>query len=155
MCTLILSLLCYFVYRQEDMLDALGDPMPDSEAHAVAPDAAPSPQSDFAQAMNRAFAQDCIYLDAHLNINTLARHLGTNRTYISQYLNQQLHTSFYEYVNHWRLQRALELLSCDALTLEQVAAKSGFNSPTTFRRYFHRQQGCTPCLLYTSPSPRD
>lgn len=144
MCTLILSLLCYFVYRQEDMLDALGDPMSASEAATQVHSATPSPQADFALAMEHAFARDGIYLDAHLNINTLARHLGTNRTYISQYLNQQLHTSFYEYVNHWRLRRALELLSCDALTLDQVAAQSGFNSLTTFRRYFHRQQGCTP-----------
>lgn len=147
MCTLILALLCYFVYRQEDMIETLGEPFVATDRATPTPtatDDALERHPLLAAAMEEAFARQHIYLDAHLNINTLARKLGTNRTYISQYLNQQLHTNFYEYVNHWRILHAKRLLADASLTLEQVAAQSGFNSATTFRRYFHTEEGLTP-----------
>lgn len=51
----------------------------------------------------KAFANEKVYLNLKLNIVELAMAVGTNRTYISNYINQQLHTTFYEYVNKWRL----------------------------------------------------
>lgn len=147
MCTIILAMLCYFVYRQEDMLEALGEtqtdvtePLADKEDEECRTDKC----YHFSEELSRAFGDRQIYLDSKLNINGLARELGTNRTYISNYLNQQLHTNFYEYVNHWRIMCAKELLSTSSLTLEEVATKSGFNSLSTFRRYFQKAEGLTP-----------
>lgn len=146
MCTLILAMLCYFVYRQEDMLEALGETRTDN----AEPPAEQNTENitdksyHFQEELSKAFCERQIYLDSKLNINVLARELGTNRTYISNYLNQQLHTNFYEYVNHWRIIRAKELLATSTLTLEEVVAQSGFNSLSTFRRYFLKAEGMTP-----------
>lgn len=63
----------------------------------------------------------------------------------SNYLNQQLRTTFYDYVNQWRVARAKELLATRPdLSVEQVAEQSGFNSLTSFRRYFTKAVGTTP-----------
>ena len=70
--------------------------------------------------------------------------VGTNRTYISNFINQQLHTTFYEYVNKWRVNQAKELLSSTSLPLEDVATQSVFNSLSSFRRYFTKSVGMTP-----------
>lgn len=90
------------------------------------------------------FSDKKIYLNPSLNINDLARELGTNRTYVSNYINQQLHTTFYEYVNDWRVKHSISLLTSTDLTLQEVATQSGFNSISSFRRYFVTKMGQTP-----------
>ena len=92
----------------------------------------------------KVFEEEKIYLNPKLNIVELSMSVGTNRTYISNYINQQLHTTFYEYVNKWRVKRAKELLSSTSLPLEDIATQSGFNSLSSFRRYFTKSMGTTP-----------
>ncbi len=151
---LAFSMFCYFVYKQEDMLEALrstGIAYADEECKggdvaegAASDDVQVAKDYHFAANMERMFSEKEIYLDPTLNINELARQLGTNRTYISNYLNQQLHTTFYEYVNQWRIRRAKYMLEHTDLTLDQIADKSGFNSQSSFRRYFAASTGATP-----------
>lgn len=144
-CMLVfLSLWCYFVFKQEDMLEVL-EANKDSET-ADEEELFGVKKSDyhFADNFEKVFSEHHIYLDPTLNINGLARELGTNRTYISNFLNQQMHTTFYEYVNQWRVKRAKELLAESDFPLEQIAEKSGFNSLSSFRRYFTKAVGMTP-----------
>lgn len=150
MCSAILGLLCYFVYRQEDMLDLLRQASLDEDTattgeelpSAGAPDG--PARHHFDEALERVFREKQIYLNPTLNINELAQELGTNRTYVSNYINQQLHTTFYEYVNNWRVEQAMGLLTSTDLSLQEVAAQSGFNSISSFRRYFVSKMGQTP-----------
>ncbi len=149
MCSAILGLLCYFVYRQEDMLDILRQDSLDEDADEEqgrgtcdAPDS--QPHYHFDEAFETVFSVKEIYLNPLLNINDLAQELGTNRTYVSNYINQQLHTTFYEYVNNWRMKRAMTLLQATDLSLQEVASQSGFNSISSFRRYFVSKVGQTP-----------
>lgn len=144
MCSVILGLLCYFVYRQEDMLEVLEANKNGTVSDEKGNDTGKSPDYHFADNFEKVFCEHHIYLDPALNINGLARELGTNRTYISNFLNQQMHTTFYEYVNQWRVKRAKELLAESGLPLEQIAEKSGFNSLSSFRRYFTKAVGMTP-----------
>ena len=150
MCSVILGLLCYFVYRQEDMLEVLqAMPLPHgASTKEEEPDeltATPcQPRYHFDEAFETMFSDRQIYLNPSLNINDLAQELGTNRTYVSNYINQQLHTTFYEYVNDWRMKRAMGLLTSTNLTLQEVATQSGFNSISSFRRYFVTKMGQTP-----------
>ncbi len=135
----LFGLFCYFVYRQDDMLEAL-NAMGDEEAAGTAV----ARTYDFEVDFKKAFEEDCIFLNPKLNIVELSQAVGTNRTYISNYINQHLHTTFYEYVNGWRVRRAKQLLRSTTLTLEEIAGKSGFNSLSSFRRYFTNATGQTP-----------
>lgn len=134
----LIGMFCYFVYRQEDMLRALAS-MDREEKEEE-----PVKNYDFEERFHKAFTEDKMYLNPKLNIVELAMAVGTNRTYISNYINQQLHTTFYEYVNKWRVERAKELLTSTSLSLDDISVKSGFNSLSSFRRYFTRSAGMTP-----------
>lgn len=49
-----------------------------------------------------------------------------------------------DYVNSYRLERAMELLREKALSITEVANACGFGSPSYFTEIFTRQKGCTP-----------
>ena len=93
--------------------------------------------------LKRLFDEERVFLDPHLRLSELARRLGTNRTYLSQYFNQCLSTTFYDYVNDRRITYAKHLLHTTDYTLEMVAAAAGFNSISTFRRAFQQRVGCS------------
>ena len=85
-----------------------------------------------------------LYLRHDLNIDTLAAHLGTNRTYISRYLASKGIT-YYIYINTLRVNHAKKLIRKDPdLSIFAVAFQSGFKSDSTFRRAFLDIEGCTP-----------
>lgn len=71
--------------------------------------------------------------------------VGTNRTYLSNYLNNTLNTTFYDYINGFRLKAALEQLNdpASSVTMVELAESCGFNSTSTFRRVFVRAMGCS------------
>lgn len=98
----------------------------------------------FVEEFSKAFDEDKVYLDNHLTIAKLAEALGTNRTYLSSYINNELHCTFYEYVNRRRVAYAKSLLVEKDDPLDVVAVLSGFNSLSSFRRAFLTYEGITP-----------
>lgn len=97
-------------------------------------------ESDF----KRLFDKERLYLEKDLNISVLSKRLGTNRTYLSRYLNNKLETTFYDYVNRRRTEHAKKLLRETENKLDVIASMSGFNSLITFRRAFFTYEGVTP-----------
>lgn len=89
--------------------------------------------------------EERIWLQSHLTLADLAMQVGTNRTYLSNFLNTTLSMTFNDYVNSYRLQAALEQLENPntTATMIEIAESCGFNSLSTFRRYFHRAKGCS------------
>jgi AraC-like DNA-binding protein len=86
------------------------------------------------------------YLRPSLTLKELAHELNTNRTYISNYLNQQMKMTFYDYINSLRIERAAIPLMREhpEYKYEYVASESGFASISTFRRAFVKVTGMTP-----------
>lgn len=85
-----------------------------------------------------------IYLDSRLTLSDLAAELGTNRTYLSNYLNRELNVSFYDYVNSFRVKRACRMIDSDPdVSVHDIVESCGFNSVSTFRRSFTREIGRT------------
>lgn len=99
---------------------------------------------DLSKRIKVLFDEDKIYLDPELRLSTLAQQLGTNRTYMSNYFNQYCGTSFYDYVNKYRLEHSKHLLTDSDYTYEVIASMSGFNSLSTFLRAFKQTCGCSP-----------
>lgn len=99
----------------------------------------------FAIALNQLINDEQIYLNPDISIADVARLIGTNRSYLSEYLNTNCHSSFTDYINNLRLIHAEKLMSQNkAMSIEEISSSSGFNSLSTFRRAFIKKHGVTP-----------
>ena len=101
-------------------------------------------EAAFAERMYLLFEKEHVYLNPRLRLSELAMLLGTNRTYLSQYFNQNCESTFYDFVNDYRIHHAKLLLHSTYDTLETIAMNSGFNSLSTFRRAFVQREGMSP-----------
>lgn len=101
-------------------------------------------ETAFAERMYLLFEKEHVYLNPRLRLSELAMLLGTNRTYLSQYFNQNCESTFYDFVNDYRIHHAKLLLHSTDDTLETIAMNSGFNSLSTFRRAFVQREGMSP-----------
>lgn len=87
------------------------------------------------------------FLKKDLSLTSLAQSLGTNRQYISNYITKYKQSSFYEYVNAFRLEKAIETLHKENkknISIEQLAYDCGFSNYSTFLRHFKRTLNTTP-----------
>ena len=87
------------------------------------------------------------YLDPSLTLQKLAIQLGTNRQYLSNYINREKGKTFYEYINDFRLEEAKRILHSNPKhpqTMEEVATQAGFNTYSTFLRSFVKKYGESP-----------
>ena len=87
------------------------------------------------------------FLNAGLNIDELAGMVGSNRHHLSQVLNERLQNSFYDYINHLRVEEAKILLTEPARASHKIASiayDAGFNSLSTFNDVFRKSTGTTP-----------
>lgn len=93
------------------------------------------------------------YQDNTLTLQKLAQHLNTNRQYLSNYINQEKHETFYDYINDFRLEEAKSLLDSKGTgnqhSLEDISVMAGFNSYATFLRSFKKKFGQTPSKYLT------
>ena len=89
-----------------------------------------------------------IYLNPKLTVIDLATAICNNKTYLSLYLNNTLHTTFYDYVNKYRIEEACgimkEMSGYNKMMIAEVATASGFNSLSSFNRYFMKMKGISP-----------
>ena len=135
------SVICCKIHKQQPLvLTGMAETTGTAEADCEAS------RPEFAAELERLFENQRIWLNPRLTIGEVAQQLGTNRTYLSDYLNRSLKTTFYEYVNEYRIRAVAEQLQSpeNTLTLEAIAESCGFNSVSTFRRVFIRHFGCTP-----------
>ena len=97
-----------------------------------------------AATVRQLFEEEKIYLNPKLKLSDVARMVGTNRTYLSRFFNEENGQTFYVFVNNYRVEHATQLLRTSSYTVLEVAEKSGFNSVSTFRRAFVAAHECSP-----------
>lgn len=87
------------------------------------------------------------YLDASLTIKKLAEQLNIPSNELSILINHQLGKHFFDFVNEYRIKKAMHLLkeSNDSkLTILEVLFEVGFNSKSPFNTAFKKHTGLTP-----------
>lgn len=109
------------------------------DEHPLPEHADPDNVSHWVPELERLMLEERIYLEPNLKIADLALRVGTCRTYISNYINQQKGMSFSDYINEQRIRYAEQLLRSDAhLTIEYLTAATGFASEQSFVRNFRK-----------------
>ncbi|CAM1373153.1 putative Transcriptional regulator, AraC family [Tenacibaculum litopenaei] len=145
--------LCYWGIHQPAIFlvsDAEEESSPRVSNTAVVPEIGKElnkEDTELRAALERLFAKENIYLRQDLSLDILAAHMGVSNKKISQLLNEGLDTSFYDYVNTYRIahfKQRLQAGEAQQLTLLALAFDSGFNSKATFNRVFKQREGVTP-----------
>ena len=89
--------------------------------------------------------KDKPYLSPTLSRDDVVTALFTNKNKLIEAIKAARGMTFTDYVNSLRLEEATRLLAEQpALTIEQVAARTGFGSPATFYRQFKATYGMSP-----------
>lgn len=90
--------------------------------------------------------KDKIYHEPNLTRERVAELVGTNRTYLSTVINEQTGKSFIQYVNDYRIDEAVLILSNpnNDVLMKALTVEIGFSSPTTFYKFFREKVGMTP-----------
>ncbi len=100
------------------------------------------------------------YLEGDLILPQLAQQLGITANYLSQIINEQLKINFYDFVNGYRVEEAMQLMrdaGQEKLNILTIALDSGFNSKSAFYSAFKKTTSMTPtqyrktCINSTTP----
>ena len=87
------------------------------------------------------------YLQPELTLDQLAAQLSLKPRLLSQVINRILGQSFFDFVNHYRIEEASRLLTNPKdkkITILEVLYEVGFNSKSSFNTIFKKYTGLTP-----------
>lgn len=90
---------------------------------------------------------DELYKKNDLTLAEIAQIILEPINHLSQAINSQTGSTFYNYINQYRIQAFLELLDdpkSKEFTNLALAMDCGFNSKSTFNKYFKKHTGKTP-----------
>jgi len=88
-----------------------------------------------------------IFINSELNSDKVSEMLGTNRTYLSQVINNDLNTTFYQLINTYRLNKSVKMMRDPLhrnMSLKNIAEICGFKSLSAFSTFFKQEYGKTP-----------
>jgi AraC-like DNA-binding protein len=108
------------------------------------PQAAIEPSPEAIARIRTTMESQHLYLTQNLTIEDFARHVGIHYREVSSIINTEFKTNFFEFVNEYRVNRAKEMLLDPAytrMTILDILLESGFNSKSSFHRFFKRYTG--------------
>ncbi|MGL5272167.1 MAG: helix-turn-helix domain-containing protein, partial [Phocaeicola sp.] len=96
--------------------------------------------------LEKLMREEKLFKDNFLTKEKVADKLNTNRTYLSQVINEQKGETFTQYINNYRINEAVKVLSDNTIQipLKALSSELGFNSMTTFYKLFQNHIGMTP-----------
>lgn len=86
------------------------------------------------------------YADHHLTLADVASAVGVSRWHLSRLLRHASGHGFHELLASTRIREAKLLLIETALSIKEVAARTGYDHVSHFDRQFRRHSGITPRL---------
>ncbi len=98
--------------------------------------------------VNQVMQQEKLYLENDLTLPELAERLGLSTNHMSQVINSGFNFSFYELLNHYRIEQAKQLIKAlpkdEKMVSLEIAFGSGFGSASAYYRAFQRHTRLTP-----------
>ena len=97
------------------------------------------------------------YKEKDYSAKKLAEELGTNTRYISAVLNVKFHMNYTSFINKYRIEEAMTLLTDKRyakFTIEEISDMVGFSNRQSFYASFFRLLGVTPRDYRLSHKPQ-
>lgn len=101
-------------------------------------------QIEIAGRLEQAMRADALYRDPLLSLSGLATRIAVTPNHLSQALNDHLGQSFFDYVNRWRVEEAIERIRASDEPILAIAYDVGFNSRSTFNAAVKKHSGRPP-----------
>lgn len=88
------------------------------------------------------------YVEKHyeedIYLNLFAEKLQLTAAYISSYFKEKMNVNLSDYINHFRVRKAIQLMETTNLKNKDIAEKVGLPNINTFIRLFKKHAGATP-----------
>lgn len=84
------------------------------------------------------------YDDTALSLDSVSQHVGISSPYLSSIFSELQNQRFLDYLNRFRVEKAIELLDTTAISVSEIGFRTGFYSANTFIRTFKKITGETP-----------
>ncbi|WP_299218186.1 AraC family transcriptional regulator [uncultured Aquimarina sp.] len=97
--------------------------------------------------INQYFKENKSYLNSDFSLTKLSRSIDIRKHHLSQVINAEMKTTFYDLVNTKRIEYAAHKIregESSYLTMEGLGYDCGFNSKSVFFYHFKKQTGKTP-----------
>lgn len=82
--------------------------------------------------------------DSDITLDSVARALNISKYHIMRIFREKLDTTFQNYINSLRVDRAKNLLLTTDKSVTEISILSGFNTIRSFNRAFLARNGCSP-----------
>lgn len=118
----------------------------------------PEASRSLLQSLQLLMREERVYHDPDISLDKLATRLNASKHHVSQVINEQLGTSFFEYVNQLRVEEAKIVLaetSRSDFHVIEIAYLVGFNNKVSFNAAFKKATGMTPTEFRRSHSVSD
>jgi AraC-type DNA-binding domain-containing proteins len=79
-----------------------------------------------------------------IGIKQLAEYLGFDRSYFFTIFKEQIHVSPQEFLIHYRLGKACDLMKRPLLSISDISRSVGYNDPLLFSKVFKKYKGQSP-----------
>lgn len=111
----------------------------------------------YMQALDRVMREGEAYLDTGLTLPLLAERVNCSVNHLSQVINAGFGMSFFDYVNRYRVERAMRVLNGldDCAAVLKIAYSVGFNSNSAFYTAFKKHAGMTPAQFRRTHARHD
>ncbi|CAM4269537.1 AraC family transcriptional regulator [Paenibacillus tarimensis] len=86
----------------------------------------------------------CSHLADDLSLDAVAAKVYISPKYLSKIFKEETGISYTEFVTQKRMEKAVELMNNDSLTIEQIAGSVGYATTAYFIKKFKEINGCTP-----------
>ncbi|MEM6737155.1 MAG: helix-turn-helix domain-containing protein [Bacteroidota bacterium] len=107
----------------------------------------PTERVSFTQKLEKVMEENQPYLNEDLTLTQLAGEVGLSSKKLSLLLNHHLMTSFYDFINHYRIEEVkgkMKNEKYEKYSLLGLAHLSGFKSKSSFYRSFKKNMGTLP-----------
>lgn len=107
----------------------------------------PSFSEELKEELISLFTVDKVYRDSCINLDNLSEKLNTTRHNTSQIINEHFNMNFFELINKFRIEEAINLLLEDKngnLNIIDIAYEVGYNNKVTFNKAFKKATSLTP-----------
>jgi len=84
------------------------------------------------------------YHNENFCLLNIASKFGRSEKYLTNFLKEQLGESFQSYLERFRMEKAVDLLKRDDLTIAEVSNHTGYTNVNTFYKAFKRFTGVSP-----------